>query len=209
MHTLLNSSVLMSEKALSTGSGQGDSRRRPLRLAVRQHAPHVDRGRPADLLPQFFLKLGRGTSAPRVGLRHAIERTAIERIQCGLRARRGQRADHNDRERLLGKERLQGGQTVHVRHLHVEREDVRLKGLDLLQGLPAVNGRADDRHVRGILNRRAQQLAHHHRIVDHQDANLLADHGVLVAVMHSCSTTALGCAALKYSFLVLQRYVPL
>ena len=52
----------------------------------------------------------------------------IERFQGGLRARRGQRADHNDRQRVLGKERLEGGQAVHVRHLHVEREDVRLQG---------------------------------------------------------------------------------
>ena len=53
--------------------------------------------------------------------------------------------------------------------------------LDLLQGVPAVNGRADDRHVRGTSIAVRRQLAHHHGIVDHQDANLLADHGVSYA----------------------------
>ena len=116
---------------------------------------------PGEILPQFFLKLGGGT--PCGGwLGHAIEPPAIERSRVVFAPAVVSEVDHDDRKRLLGKQRIQSGQTVHIRHLHVERDHVRPKGFGLRQACRPSPAMPTTIMSEG-LDRRAQHLAHHYQ----------------------------------------------
>ena len=88
-----------------------------------------------------------------VGLGHVIERAAFQGVERDVRAQLGERTDHDDRQRAAAQDGVERVEAVHVRHLHVERDDVGIDLVEAFQRLPAVRGRAGDGHARRFVDR--------------------------------------------------------
>ena len=102
------------------------------------------------------------------GLRHEVDGAEPQRFQRRLGALRGQRGHHDDRARALDHDAVETVEAVHLRHVDVERDDVGLEGLQLLQRFQPV---ARELHLEvGFLAENApEQLAHQRGIVDDED----------------------------------------
>jgi hypothetical protein len=79
----------------------------------------------------------------------------------------GERGDHDHGHRTLGHQQRERGQTVHLGHVDVERDDIRFKGDILLDRLASV-AREPDLEVALALEDGVELTAHQRRIVDDQ-----------------------------------------
>src|SRR5229473_8200901 len=84
------------------------------------------------------------------------------------------RAEHDHRQGCSAHDQPQSFHSVHARHFQVERDDVGMELLDLLQREGAVHRRAH--HFDGwvALENRGDELAHQCGIIDDEDADPLA-----------------------------------
>ena len=89
-----------------------------------------------------------------------------------------ERGHHHHRHRSQAHEVGEEGQAVHARHLDVEREHVRVEGLDLVARHQRVLGMAHDLDAGVLRQHLGQHPAHKRGVVDNQDANLV-DHAAL------------------------------
>ncbi|MNI71742.1 hypothetical protein D3C73_1276320 [compost metagenome] len=61
---------------------------------------------------------------------------------------------------------FQGGDSVHLRHFHIHRNDVRFETLYLFDGFKAVAGDSHDKKIRILLEQGADRLPHKGGIID-------------------------------------------
>ncbi len=80
----------------------------------------------------------------------------------------GQRRHHDDRTRSLHHDPVETLEAVHVRHVHVERDDVGREALELVERLEPVAGESNLEIGFGRQDG-AEQLAHQRGVVDHED----------------------------------------
>ena len=109
-------------------------------------------------------------------LGEAVDRTDFERRQRHFGATLGQRRHHHDRHRPQPHDLLKELEPVHVGHLDVERDDVRVEVLDHLAGGRRI-GRPTD-HFDALVARqhRRQQAPDGRGVIDDQDADALHGH---------------------------------
>ena len=123
-------------------------------------------------------------------LGHAIERPDLKSGEGDGRARRSQIRDHDHRRRTQLHDLLKKVDAVHVRHLDIERDDVRIERLHLLARLERIGGLADDANLGILTEGVTDQGTHGRRIIDDEDArgrhspSLLNHDGALAAVRH-------------------------
>ncbi len=89
-----------------------------------------------------------------LGLGQEVDRAQLQGLQCHLGPFLRQGTDHHHRYLVDGQDRRQRIQTRDLRHLHVERDHVRLEPQRLDDRLAAVAREAGDLDLR----RRAQQI---------------------------------------------------
>ena len=90
-----------------------------------------------------------GQFAHRVGdivlrLGDKVDGADFQRFQRGLRARLREGGEHHHRHRPQRHDLAQEGETVHLRHLDVERDDVGIERLDLLARVKGILRCTDD-----------------------------------------------------------------
>jgi hypothetical protein len=101
---------------------------------------------------------------------HGAELEAAEReVDAALR-RRG--TEHHHRSRCLAHDVAERLNAVELGHLHVERDDVGIQGVDLLECVEAVAGRADDAELPRAVHDLRDETAHERAVVHHEDRGL-------------------------------------
>ncbi len=107
------------------------------------------------------------------GLGHKINRAPHEGLDSNTGAPLRGGAEHDDRRRALGHDAPQRGQTIHTRHLHVERDHVGMESLDLAQRIQPVVSLAHHSYAGIDIQPLGQPMAHKGRVIHYQDANRL------------------------------------
>ena len=102
----------------------------------------------AHLLGDLLRVLAHAALDIELGLGDEVDRAELERAQRDLRARVGQRRDHDDRHRPQAHELFEKAQAVHLRHLDVERNDVGIERADHLACGERIGRGADHFQVR-------------------------------------------------------------
>ena len=101
----------------------------------------------------------------------AIDGADLHRIDGGRGAAVRERGNHNDRQRPQPHHLLEEIEPVHLRHLDIERHDIRIERLDGLARLQRIGRLADDLNGGIGGERDADQRAHGRRIVDDENSD--------------------------------------
>ena len=110
-------------------------------------------------------------------LEHEVDRAQLERAKRRfVSAARRAGAQHHDGPRHLAHDVAERAQAVELRHVDVERHDVRLERMHLLQRVVAVARRADDGELTRALDDLRRQAPHEGAVVDDEDARELRGH---------------------------------
>jgi hypothetical protein len=105
------------------------------------------------------------------GLGHIVRCAAGQRLKGHLGAALGERTAHDDRHFVPPPAQLpQRGQPIHHRHLHIQQNQAGTQVFNAIQSRRAV-ARGSSHFQPGVgRDHRAQQAAHHRRVVHDQNA---------------------------------------
>ena len=113
------------------------------------------------------------TIDPDARLQDDVDRPRLQRLEQRLRPFLDQRGAHDDRHRPLRHQFAQEGDTVHARHLDVQRDDVGHLFLDVAGSGEGIGGGGDHLDLRIGGQDRGHRLADAGAVVDDQHTNLL------------------------------------
>ena len=128
-------------------------------LSQEQHVP-ADAGGHAQLLLNGLGQLLQPFAQIPLRLGHIVQRAGFQGIQCDLTALFGEARYHDDRHGTKTHEIAQERQAVHARHFHIQRQHIRIQGLDGFPGLIGIPGLAHHLQIRGGVDDFPQQGAH-------------------------------------------------
>jgi hypothetical protein len=114
-----------------------------------------------------------GTDRAR-GLPHEVDRPQLERAHGGVVSiARRRRAEHDDRPWHVRHDVAERPEAIELRHVDVERDDLRVERLHLSDRLPPVTRRADDAELSRALDQLGDDLAHERAVVDDEHSRPL------------------------------------
>src|SRR5882724_6866396 len=150
------------------GSTRGDDEATSCCNLDRVAVHHADLGGYLELAAQFFFDRAHVqiNAAGRLG--HKINRAQFQRFQCDVRTFARLRAHNQDRPGIAGHDDLSGLKTIHVRHVDVHTDDVRLKRLGLSDCVTPVARLAAHFQLWIRRNNALQHFAHERRVVHNQ-----------------------------------------
>ena len=126
----------------------------------RGHSSHLDPGRGLDLGDDFAGLLDGAVGHIEFWLGYVIDRSQAQRSQGRFRAAFGERGNHDHRHGMAAHQLLQERQAVHPRHLNIQRQHIRVEGLDFLPGDEGIARGSDDLQLRVRAEYFRQQLPH-------------------------------------------------
>jgi hypothetical protein len=134
----------------------------------RRQPPRLRPGGRLDLLQDLQAKRVQALPEPCGRLGDEVAGAELQGTKRGIRAARRQGRDHDHRHRPERHHLFEKGEAVHMRHLDVQGQNVRIELLDQLARLQRILAGADHLHLAVALEELGEQLADQCGIVDDQ-----------------------------------------